>query len=763
MMNQINISNKELTTLLKEFKCIYVVKDADGNIDTPDGYTSIGSWDDPGDVILPLEEYYRLNRSMTEKIVDDKSTDDYDCYTVISQLNGQNLYNSADIFDGDSDNFHWFKMEDKNMKKINNIKKDNMTIASHFVTKYNDSTVKVDYVSSSAVDDNFKYSCDNLDEYMTSLIDLNISHVYLYDWDLESTFIRDWCIKHCSTEYDDGYNYNSNFYFQGTLSWNEFTLGSKIGTEKDMINKRIYNNKSYCICLFVHLMNNKNLKITFSNARAKTHCSVNKLAKDWLGYDTFQKVDDQCIQNTGELSSVDVYLTDVYVDYVARAMCHIDELGNKKLTLASDALKDFKNRCNDSYKLIKDINLSSIDDKLRQAYRGGLLYLNKDIIGKTLGRGVAIDRNSIYPWVMKNFPLPFKYLGVNYTQINIILDAVKKRGFIDIHDWFEETDKKETDKKYCFVARVRAEGSLKKDGIPVVSPCLDSLKDKGMVQNKFSIEKLNSTDVYYFTNYDLQAVIENYNLVELVLEVTYVFEAKMGLFDEYIDYWYSEKKNAPKGSARREFAKLMLNSLYGKFGIKQNKVKSRTVIKNGQTYNVYEGKTGDALYFLPWSLFITSIARYYMSHDILELKKDERLLVAYSDTDSIHCIFNKDKFFDYDNKTVKELENAVFESYNHLSIKISEDIGGYKYEDEFNKAKYLAYKTYMLVNLENKNELKICGADLSIQNKILENVNIDKFEFGMKVELGKTYLDFRDGGAVRCRQGKYQVAVNNNI
>ena len=44
----------------------------------------------------------------------------------------------------------------------------------------------------------------------------------------------------------------------------------------------------------------------------------------------------------------------------------------------------------------------------------------------------------------------------------------------------------------------------------------------------------------------------------------YKFKAIKGLFNNYIDYWMNEKINAGKegNGAKRQIAKLMLNSLY---------------------------------------------------------------------------------------------------------------------------------------------------------------------------------------------------------
>ena len=69
------------------------------------------------------------------------------------------------------------------------------------------------------------------------------------------------------------------------------------------------------------------------------------------------------------------------------------------------------------------------------------------------------------------------------------------------------------------------------------------------------------------TSVDLELFFEHYNVENIVFHSGWKFKGLRGLFNEYISYWTEKKINAKKehNTALYRIAKLMLNSLYGKF------------------------------------------------------------------------------------------------------------------------------------------------------------------------------------------------------
>ena len=69
------------------------------------------------------------------------------------------------------------------------------------------------------------------------------------------------------------------------------------------------------------------------------------------------------------------------------------------------------------------------------------------------------------------------------------------------------------------------------------------------------------------TNVDLKLFLEQYNVYDLKYECGWKFKGIQGLFTKYIDKWIKIKNESTLSGNKgmRTLAKLMLNSLYGKF------------------------------------------------------------------------------------------------------------------------------------------------------------------------------------------------------
>jgi hypothetical protein len=68
----------------------------------------------------------------------------------------------------------------------------------------------------------------------------------------------------------------------------------------------------------------------------------------------------------------------------------------------------------------------------------------------------------------------------------------------------------------------------------------------------------------------------------------YTFE-KNNVFKEYVNELYKLKENSEKGSINYIIAKLLLNSLYGRFGMNPYKEK-HFIIKESQYNNIHKNK-----------------------------------------------------------------------------------------------------------------------------------------------------------------------------
>lgn len=138
------------------------------------------------------------------------------------------------------------------------------------------------------------------------------------------------------------------------------------------------------------------------------------------------------------------------------------------------------------------------------------------------------------------------------------------------------------------------------------------------------------------TNIDWELLNEQYDVEVLQWMGGYKFKASNKLFTTYIDKWTEAKIKAGKegNAGLRQIAKLMLNSLYGKFGTRME-VKSRypQLVDGVVRYRDLEPEERDPVY-IPVAIFVTSYGRAYTIRFAQSL--GDRFV--YSDTDSVKCI-----------------------------------------------------------------------------------------------------------------------------
>src|SRR6185312_13259510 len=174
----------------------------------------------------------------------------------------------------------------------------------------------------------------------------------------------------------------------------------------------------------------------------------------------------------------------------------------------------------------------------------------------------------------------------------------------------------------------------------------------------------------YVTNVDLELIKEHYHLHNLKYISGWKFKKINGIFKNFINKWLFIKENSE--GAIRELAKLILNSLYGKFASNPKITGKRPFLKD-------DGSTGfeemepriDKPVYTPMGVFITSWARHYT----ITTAQKVYPRIIYCDTDSIH------------------LEGG------HEPEEISELLGDgilgkWAFDCAFKRAKYLRQKTY---------------------------------------------------------------------
>ena len=306
-----------------------------------------------------------------------------------------------------------------------------------------------------------------------------------------------------------------------------------------------------------------------------------------------------------------------------------------------------------------------------------------------------MDVNSLYPFVMRSFPLP---CGEPHHTYEVPSNTLYIAHVI-IHN-----------------------ATLKERGIPCISNMNRCDGSKGSVISNEYLEYIDNMEVW-LTNFDLELVMINYN-VEITPIEYYYFDKVEWCFDNFIDTNYEIKKTSR--GAKRQIAKLNLDSLYGRFGIKIGRHKTIPIIEDGVLKFVNSEVLKDnTIRYLPMAIFITSIARYLIIRTALEIIDR----VVYIDTDGIHIV--GDDIPD------------VFD--------IGKELGEWKIEAEFNRAKYIGLKTYIHDEVNGETVVKMSGAP----EEVRKNINWDNFKTGTTVP-GKIMMRSIPGGYVRYKT-KYKI------
>lgn len=456
-------------------------------------------------------------------------------------------------------------------------------------------------------------------------------------------------------------------------------------------------------------------KVKFLDSLKILNFSVEQIAKDFDLPISKLSIDYKAERPVGhQLTPEEIAYIRNDVEIMSRALQIMFDEGLTKMTMASDALADYKTTM-PNFKEYFPILPNEIDADIRQSYKGGFTYLNPLYRGKTTGAGFVLDANSMYPARMYYDLLPYGqpiFFEGKYVQ----------------------------DSSYpLYVQQLTCTFKLKKGKIPSIQ----------IKHNRFFVanEYIESSDglpvTLTLTSVDLDLFLENYDIIgEIEWGNGWKFKAMQGLFNDYIDKWTAKKIQAKKdgNSALYRISKLCLNSLYGKFGLNGNSRKKHPTLnrdKSGIKYIMGEVEKRDTIY-IPIATFITSYARANIvraSEQIREfsMKKYGYDAWVYNDTDSIHCLLPT--------SDIEELKQTMdIDDYK---------LGSWKLESTYQKGRYLRQKCYIELGEDDKLNVTVAG----LPKKLGKYINFDNFDYGfttagMNIDEPKLTYKRVDGGVL---------------
>ncbi len=442
-------------------------------------------------------------------------------------------------------------------------------------------------------------------------------------------------------------------------------------------------------------------KVTFIDSLKIINQTVESMPKTFKIPENKLEIDYNKPREIGHELTIDeiAYIkNDVVI--VAKALEYLFNMGLTRMTAGSNALGEYKKiiTMNNFKGLYRHLNYE-VDRDIRRAYRGGFTYLNPIYKGITTSEGEVLDVNSLYPSVMYKEILPFG-------------------------DPFFYVGEYKEDKVYpLYIQRLTCSFKIKKGKIPTIQ-----IKHSRFVDNEYLTDSGNEPVALTLTSIDLKLFLEQYDVWDLRYESGWKFKGMRGLFTDYIDKWIKVKNESTISGNKgmRQVAKIMLNSLYGKFATSldvQGKIPylEDDIVK----YKLGEKEKKDGVY-LPMGAFITAYARdktIRTSQAIKDYstKKYGVDMYCYSDTDSVHTLL-----------PIEELKQ--FCDIDDVKL------GAWKHESHFTRAKFIRQKTYLE---EIEGEIKITCAGLP--QKCYDQVSWDNFKEGLKVD-GKLAFKHVKGG-----------------
>lgn len=353
--------------------------------------------------------------------------------------------------------------------------------------------------------------------------------------------------------------------------------------------------------------------------------------------------------------------------------------GLKRMTNASDALNGYKNVIGGNFDNWFPVLPVDIDLEIRRAYKGGYVYLKPEHRHRRGLFGKQYDINSLYPWAMYTCLLPYGYPV-----------------------YFE--GKPEPDEKYpLYIIHLKCCFELKPGHLPTIQLKNNKryLETEYQTTSRVKINRHweNKPVEMWLTSVDFQLMRDHYDITELRYINGYKFKATVGMFKDYIDYWMHVKETST--GALRQLAKLMLNSLYGKFATNPRARKKIPYLDedNVVQYHYGEWEERDPVY-TAMGCFITAYAR----EKTIRAGQNVFDRFIYADTDSL-------KLIGY------EVPEGLEIHPTHL--------GAWKDEGDFTDSKFIRAKTYMMT-VDGKTKVTCAG----MPDNVKESVTYDNFKAG---------------------------------
>ena len=542
--------------------------------------------------------------------------------------------------------------------------------------------------------DNFIYG-NSLDEFMEWCQNPKENYLCLFhNLKFDGEFILSWLLK-------NGYQYVTDKKNRHDQSFT--TLITDMG-------------QFYAIEVYFKVKGRKVNKVTFHDSLKLLNFSVDDIAKSFdlpiskleLDYTAKREIGHHLTRHEIDYIHNDVKIMALALDILYRQ-------GLTKMTISGNALHSFKGMCK-NFKDLFPILPIDVDADIRRSYKGGFTYLSPKYKEKTAGPGLTLDVNSMYPAQMVKAELPY-----------------------GMPEPFE--GKYHYDKFYpLYTQRLTCTFNIKPNKIPSIQ----IKSSMSFMPNEYIESSKDEIVTLTLTNPDLELFFKQYDVNVIEYHGGWKFKKAKGLFKKYIDYWTEQKIKSKKEGNRPQYllSKLFLNSLYGRMALNPIGRQKAPVLRDGELHFEMLPVEERKPIYIPVASFITAYARKYII-ETSQLIRDWSMTYkgfdayVYSDTDSIHCLLNKE-----DLELLKD------------KIKIDPyELGAWDCEKFWQRGRWLRQKCY-IEESDGNIEVTVAG----MPKKLAHLITFDNFNIGFTTEvftddeIGEKGRKFRyvhtDGGVV---------------
>lgn len=476
-------------------------------------------------------------------------------------------------------------------------------------------------------------------------------------------------MEFCANPKENYTMYFHNLRFDGEfiISWlfaHNFTFIDKEDTRQDYTFTTLISDTGqfYKIEVYFHIKGHHTNKVTFYDSlKIFPNMSVDKIAKSFglpiqklkLDYHKYREVGHQITEE--ELS----YIRND-VEIVARALNQMFALKLTKMTIAGDALMNFKQTLPNFFQVFPQLD-NTLDAEIRKAYRGGFTYVSDKYKEVERGAGVTLDINSLYPSVLRNSVLP-------YGQPRYFEGKYEYDPFYPLY-------------AQCFTCKFK----IKPDKIPTIQ-----IKNSmSFIENEYLKDSGDELVTLTLTNPDFELFMKHYDVESMEYHGGWKFQGHRGYFDKYVDFWTELKIKAGKegNPGLRSICKLLLNSLYGRFALSTQAAKKTPFCReDGSVGYIVEEAEDRKTVYLPVAAWVTAYGRVktvttsQLIREYTEKKYGEDGYI-YSDTDSI-----KANLTDEDLKELSDQGILDIDDYK---------LGYWACEEHFQKILCIRQKSYI--------------------------------------------------------------------